>query len=128
MTAARPAMPPPAKVALYDRLIATDPTLERKGATVPYTSVNGKMFTFLSKTGELALRLPEVEREAFMMKHKTTLAVSYGTVMKDWVAVPDSLLARPAALRPYLRISREYAATLGKKRTATGAVGRRGRI
>ena len=39
-------MPPPAKVALYDRLIATDPTLERKGATVPYASVNGKMFTF----------------------------------------------------------------------------------
>ena len=51
MTAARPTAPPPAKVALYDRLIATDPNLERKGATVPYTSVNGKMFTYLSKTG-----------------------------------------------------------------------------
>ena len=45
MTAARPTPPPPAKVALYDRLIATDPTLERKGATLPYTSINGKMFT-----------------------------------------------------------------------------------
>jgi len=126
MTAARPTPPPPAKIALYDRLIATDPTLERKGATLPYTSINGKMFTYLSKTGELALRLPEVEREAFMKKHKTTLAVSYGTEMKDWVAVPDSLLARPAALRSYLRISREYAATLGKKRTPTGASGRAG--
>src|SRR5438876_10049206 len=34
---------PAAKLALYERLIATDPTIERKGATVPYTSTNGKI-------------------------------------------------------------------------------------
>jgi len=44
---------PAAKLALYEKLIATDPSIERKGATIPYTSANGKMFTFLSPTGEL---------------------------------------------------------------------------
>ena len=47
---------PAAKLALYDKLIATDPTIERKGATILYTSVNGKMFTYLSPTGDLRLR------------------------------------------------------------------------
>jgi hypothetical protein len=62
---------PAAKLALYQKLIATDPNIERKGATIPYTSANGKMFTYLSPTGDLRLRLPPDEREAFMKKYKT---------------------------------------------------------
>jgi hypothetical protein len=50
---------PAAKLALYDRLLATEPSIERKGATIPYTSANGKMFTYLSPTGDLRLRLPD---------------------------------------------------------------------
>ena len=41
----------------YEKLIATNPNVERKGATMPYTSLNGHMFSFLTKTGTLALRL-----------------------------------------------------------------------
>src|SRR5262245_42442244 len=41
----------------YEKLIATNPNVERKGATMPYTSLNGHMFSFLTKTGKLALRL-----------------------------------------------------------------------
>jgi len=37
-------------------------------------------------------------------------------VMKDFVAVPPALLARTALLRPYLGMSRAYAARLGSKR------------
>lgn len=36
---------PPDKLALYDKLIATNPEIERKGVTMPYTSVNGHMLT-----------------------------------------------------------------------------------
>jgi hypothetical protein len=36
---------PAARLALYDKLLATVPGLERKGATIPYTSTDGKMFT-----------------------------------------------------------------------------------
>ena len=44
---------------LYDRLVATNPDLKRKGKTMPYTSLNGHMFSFLTKEGMLALRLKE---------------------------------------------------------------------
>jgi hypothetical protein len=55
---------PPEKIALYEKLVATNPKIERKGATVPYTSLNGNMFSYLSKAGKLALRLPTEPREA----------------------------------------------------------------
>ena len=116
---------PAAKLELYERLIATDPTIERKGVTLPYTSISGRMFTFLSPTGDLRPRLPDAERDAFLKKYRTTLAVSSGVVMKDFVAVPPRLLARTAELKPYLGISRAYAERLGTKgsakRAATGA-------
>ena len=31
---------PPGKLALYEKLVATNPKIERKGATMPYTSLN----------------------------------------------------------------------------------------
>jgi len=43
---------------LYDKLIAALPGVERKGATIPYTSLNGNMFSFLNKEGKLGFRLP----------------------------------------------------------------------
>ena len=45
------------KLALYEKLVATNPKVERKGAAVPYTSLNGHMFSYLSKEGKLALRI-----------------------------------------------------------------------
>lgn len=64
MAARRPTSTIPAtKLALYEKLIATDPTIERKGLTLPYTSANGKMFTYLSPIGDLRSRLPPDERE-----------------------------------------------------------------
>jgi hypothetical protein len=33
---------------LYDLIIATQPDVKRKGATMPYTSLNGHMFSFLT--------------------------------------------------------------------------------
>jgi hypothetical protein len=57
----KPAVPPE-KLALYEALIATHPDIERKGVTMPYTSANGNMFSFLSETGTLGLRLPKDAR------------------------------------------------------------------
>ncbi len=64
---------PAEKQALYDKLLATNPKIERKGAANPYTSLNGHMFTLLNPAGTLALRLPKKEREEFLKKYKTTL-------------------------------------------------------
>ena len=38
---------------VYDRIIATQPEVTRKGATMPYTSLNGHMFSFSPRTGTL---------------------------------------------------------------------------
>ncbi|HEV3447681.1 MAG TPA: hypothetical protein VG099_23800 [Gemmataceae bacterium] len=63
----KPAPKAPAQsVALYEALLATNPQIERKGAAMPYTSVNGNMFSLLTPDGLLALRLPAAEREAFL--------------------------------------------------------------
>jgi hypothetical protein len=45
-TAKKPNIPAD-QLALYDKLIATHPEIERKGAANPYTSLNGHMFSLL---------------------------------------------------------------------------------
>jgi TfoX/Sxy family transcriptional regulator of competence genes len=102
--------------ALYDRLIATNPKIERKGDTNPYTSLNGNMFTLLHQS-QLAIRLPEEEREKFLKKYNTGRFEAYGTVMKEYVAVPDQLLGNTKELKKYLDLSYEYAQTLKPKAT-----------
>jgi hypothetical protein len=107
---------PDEKVALYDKLIATNPKIERKGAKNPYTALNGHMFTLLNPpNGDLAIRLSEEEREKFIKKYKTKIFVAYGAVMKEWVAVPDALLKKTKELAKYLDLSYEYVKTLKPK-------------
>jgi hypothetical protein len=116
MAKAAPAAPAD-KVALYERLVATNPKVERKGATMPYTSQNGNMFSFLMKTGRVGLRLPPAEREAFIRKHKAKLVEQYGIVQKEYVEVPDALLAKTAELKKYFDLSYDYVCSLRPKPT-----------
>ena len=109
--------PPPDKLALYEKLVATNPKVERKGDTVPYTSLNGHMFSYLSKEGKLALRLPPEEREAFLKKYKAKLSEAYGRVQPEYVEVPDSLLSSTRELKKFFDASYEYAASLKPKPT-----------
>jgi TfoX/Sxy family transcriptional regulator of competence genes len=102
---------------LFDKLVATHPDVERKGDTMPYTSVNGNMFSVLTKEGRLALRLPADERDAFIKKYKTKLSVQYGVVMKEYVEVPDALLKKTQELKKYFTLSYKYAISLKPKPT-----------
>ena len=109
---------PADKLALYDKLIATHPEIERKGAANPYTSLNGHMFSLLlGPKGVMALRLPENEREKFLKKYDTTLYEAYGAVMREYVTVPDSLLKNTKGLEKYLAVSYAYVKTLKPKPT-----------
>src|SRR5688500_10941435 len=101
----------------YERLVATNPSVERKGATMPYTSVNGHMFSFLTKTGTLALRLPAEERDAFLKKYKIKLCLQHGTVLEEYVEVPDVLLKKTQELKEYFDLSYAYVASLKPKPT-----------
>jgi hypothetical protein len=106
---------PAEKLELYDRLIRERPHMERKGVGLPYTSVNGHMFTFLSAAGSLALRLPAGQRVEFLEKYSTSLFVAHGTVLKEYVEVPESLFKDTAELLPHLDISYAYVLDLKPK-------------
>jgi hypothetical protein len=106
---------PPPNIELYEKLVGTNSDIERKGATVPYTSLNGNMFSYLHASGAVALRLPAGQREKFLKKYKTKLFEAYGIVQKEYVTVPDALLAKTKELKPYFEMSYEYAKTLKPK-------------
>ena len=123
MSAAKQNNLPPEKLKLYDKLVGTNPNIERKGATVPYTSLNGNMFSYLHASGAMALRLPEGAREEFLKRYKTKLFEAYGIVQKEYVTVPDALLAKTNELKPYFEMSYEYVKSL-KPKPATKVTGR----
>ena len=110
--------PPAERIALYEKLVALFPNVERKGQAMPYTSINGHMFSFLDAKGSLGLRLPKEERERFLAEHGTELFVAHGTVLKEYVTVPDELLRRPAGLKAWFAMSLAYVSTLKPKPTA----------
>jgi hypothetical protein len=105
-------------LALYEKVLAAVPGVERKGDTVPYTSQNGHMFTYFSKAGVMALRLPEKDREVFLKKYAARLCTQYGIVQKEYVEVPDTLLRKTAELAKYLKISFSYIGELKPKSAA----------
>lgn len=109
---------PQEKLDLYKALIDSHPEIELKGGKkLPYTSLNGNMFTMLSKAGDVGLRMSKDDREAFIEKYDTDLLVNYGTVMKEYVRIPEELLENMEDLMPYLDLSYAYAKTLKPKAT-----------
>lgn len=108
---------PVESIELFDKAIDGLPGIERKGATMPYISLNGHMFAFLTKEGDLALRLPDDSREAFIKKYKTALAEQHGVVLKEYVMVPDKLLRNTKELKPYFKESHNYISSLKPKPT-----------
>jgi hypothetical protein len=107
-----------AALVVYEKVVAAMPGVERKGDTMPYTSLNSHIFSVLHKDGSLALRLPAAERESFLTKYKTTLSSQYGSVQPEYVVIPDALLSRTKDLQRYFEISRAYVAALKPKATA----------
>lgn len=107
----------PEKFAQYEKLVATNPKVELKGATIPYTSHKGHMFSNFNPDGTLGLRLPPDEIEPFIKKYKTGLVQAYGITRKEYVVIPDKLLANTKELKPYFDMSFEYVDSLKAKPT-----------
>jgi hypothetical protein len=115
MAAKKKSDAPEAVVSAYEKMVATVPEAERKGATHPYTAINGNMYSYVHPSGRVALRLPEDERNKFLEKYKSTLFEAYGIVQKEYVTVPDALLGRTKELQPYFAKSFAYAKSLKPK-------------
>ena len=76
--------------------MATNPEVTRKGDTMPYTSLNGHMFSLFTKEATLILRLAEEDRDAFIKKYASRNPVQYGAVMHEYVEVPDAIAGKDA--------------------------------
>jgi hypothetical protein len=106
------------KVDLYKKMVDSCPDAVLKGDTIPYTSLNGHMYSYLSKDDTVALRLPDEDRAKFIDKYKTKLMEQYGVIQKEYVAVPDGLLRKTAELKKYFAISFNYVSSLKPKATS----------
>jgi hypothetical protein len=121
----KPSSIPPKQLRLYQKLLTSILKIEPKenfGAA--YTAINGNMYSMISKYGVIGLRLPKRERDEFLAKYNADIfrADPAWPPNKEYVAIPDALLADLTTLRPYLSASFEYAKSLKPK-----AVARKGR-
>ena len=102
---------------LYNELIAAKPFIQRKGKTVPYTSVNGYMFSFLSKEGTLGLRLSEGDFEELRSKYKAKQLIQYEKNMRGYLEIPFEQFKDLSILSEYMQKSFEYVSGLKPKPT-----------
>ncbi|MFY0599907.1 MAG: hypothetical protein JXR03_09575 [Cyclobacteriaceae bacterium] len=102
---------------LYEKLVAILPELSINNQFgFPYTSINGHMFSLLSKSGYVGIRLPKEKREHFLEQYQTTLyQPNPGPLLKEYVTVPNHLLEDSETLKEYLKISFEYVKSLKPK-------------
>lgn len=106
---------PTEKLALYDALIEGNTAIERKGKTTPYTSMNGHMFSFLDKEGNMGLRLSKADLSDFLEKYDTQLMEQHGRLMKEYALIPAAVLEDTDLLSGYFQKSFDYVSGLKPK-------------
>ena len=107
---------PAIQLEAYNQLIASNPSIERKGKTTPYTSLNGHMFSFLAKDGTMGLRLSKEDRTSFIEKFDSQLMEQHGRIMKEYVKIPNDLLLNLDEMSKYLNQSLTYVQSLKPKK------------
>lgn len=88
-----------------------------KGAKSAYTSRNGHMFSFLDADGSMALRLSDELGEEFRSTYESGPVVSYGSVMRGYVSVPEELLANTSKLVSWFDKAYDWIGSLPPKPT-----------
>lgn len=104
-------------IAQYELIVSKIPEIERKGKSMPYTSMNGNMYSMMRKDGALGIRLNAADRIEFIEKYQTVPFENYGSMIKDYVEVPSHLLMDTESMVSYMKRSYEYAKTLKSKPT-----------
>ncbi len=101
----------------YKALVDLHEGIEVKGKKMPYTSLNGNMFSFLSPEGGLCFRLSDADRAEFAKAHGERPVSQYGAVMRGYVDVPDSILTDDVALEALFARCVSHARSLKPKPT-----------
>ena len=108
---------PETETALYIAAVAATKGAELKGATTPYTSLNGNMYSFLDKHGVFAVRLDAGERAKLIELGGTEYIHETGSRMREYVGAPKAILADTGQAVAWLTKSLAYARTLKPKAT-----------
>jgi len=104
------------RLELYRKLLELHPNIDLKGAKkLSYTSINGHMFSQMTKDGRLGIRLSKEQQAAFITKYGTIPFRNYGANIRDYVEVPENLINDPIAFKPYLEMSLAYTKMLKPK-------------
>ncbi|MEM9640741.1 MAG: hypothetical protein AAF848_13285 [Pseudomonadota bacterium] len=105
----------PERLARYENAVARLDGIKRKGKANPYTAVNGHMFSFLDEESALCVRLSPEAKAEFAAEFGDAPVMQYGSVMRGYVTLPESIAADPEALHTYLRRAMDYVLTLKPK-------------
>jgi TfoX/Sxy family transcriptional regulator of competence genes len=107
----------PAVLAAFDTMIEGVKGAERKGATMPYCSINGNMYAMINKANVIGLRLDDNDLQAFLLSGAKPFEGIPGFVNKGYAAIPQAMLADKKALQTWFRLSHNYASKLKPKPT-----------
>lgn len=103
------------RLAIYDSLVEQCPRFDRKGKSVPYTSANGHMFSFINKDGDLGFRFSKEVQEEYFEKYKTTHFISHNSKMKGYILITEEMLKNTEELLELLKQSYDYVMSLDPK-------------
>lgn len=108
---------PPALIALFDRALPSDGRIERRPMFgYPAAFVHGNLCAGLHQESFI-LRLPEADRERLRVDHGAQVFEPMaGRRMREYVVVPEALLADRPALGRWVARAVAYAASLPPKR------------
>lgn len=101
-------------LAIYVNLLQKCDRFERKGKTVPYTSANGHMFSFINKEGDLGIRFSKSIQEKYFEKYQTSYFKSHNAVMRGYIHITEMLM-NEEDLVLLLNESYDYVMSLPKK-------------
>jgi len=102
---------------VYKELLASFPDMVQKGKSMPYTSLNGNMFSFVGKQGELAIRLSKEDQQDYMDNYGATLCLQHNSVMKGYISVPEKYFSDTEFLKVLFKKSIENVKSLKPKPT-----------
>ena len=103
------------RIAIYDTVIEKCSRFERKGKANPYTASNGHMFSQINKDGQLGIRFSKKQQQAYFEEFDTGPFLSYGSVMRGYVLMPDWIWEDQVKMEELLNEGFDYVNTLEPK-------------
>lgn len=100
---------------IYDEIVAKCERFDRKGKSVPYTSANGHMFSFINKSGEFGIRFSKEVQEKLIKEFNSDYFYSHNAQMKGYVLIPQEIFIDQEKVKDLLNQSYDYVMSLPKK-------------